>query len=211
MAHPLPSCINSLQSSIHLLNSSIDILGSSVNDYPRLRKVLQTTRHFHLLPTSVLQVAQSQLLSSIVPELDTLFNRIEAHLEKLARREKALQARSELLEGRLSAAKAQQEGSKARGYGYGHGRTGSYNTARLSQRTNDNACDEGERSEAQPEEIELEENEGDEVDEELERQRKELKKKQMRQKKERLSYAVERLTLQAEQRERQLRQSVVRE
>jgi DASH complex subunit SPC19 len=35
-----------------------------------------------------------------------------------------------------------------------------------------------------------------------------LKMKQMRQKKERLSYAVERLTLQAQQRERQLRKSM---
>lgn len=43
---------------------------------------------------------------------------------------------------------------------------------------------------------------------ELERGREQLRLKQMRQKKERLSYAVERLTLQAAQRERQLRQSV---
>lgn len=36
----------------------------------------------------------------------------------------------------------------------------------------------------------------------------ELKRKQMRQKKERLSYAVERLTLQAQQKERELRKSM---
>ena len=36
----------------------------------------------------------------------------------------------------------------------------------------------------------------------------ELKMKQMRQKKERLSYAVERLTLQAQQKERELRKSM---
>ena len=43
---------------------------------------------------------------------------------------------------------------------------------------------------------------------ELEHGRQQLRLKQMRQKKDRLSYAVERLTLQAQQRERQLRISM---
>lgn len=42
----------------------------------------------------------------------------------------------------------------------------------------------------------------------VEQGREALRVKQMRRKKERLSYAVERLTLQAQQRERQLRMSV---
>ena len=42
----------------------------------------------------------------------------------------------------------------------------------------------------------------------LEHGRQQLRLKQMRQKKDRLSYAVERLTLQAQQRERQLRMSM---
>ena len=44
MANPLSGCVNSLQSSISLLGSSIAILDSGVNDFPRLSKVLQTTR-----------------------------------------------------------------------------------------------------------------------------------------------------------------------
>jgi len=42
----------------------------------------------------------------------------------------------------------------------------------------------------------------------VEQGREALRLKQMRQKKERLSYAVERLTLQAQQKERQLRMSM---
>ena len=42
----------------------------------------------------------------------------------------------------------------------------------------------------------------------MEQGREQLRLKQMRQKKERLRYAVERLTLQVQQRERQLRKSV---
>ena len=48
----------------------------------------------------------------------------------------------------------------------------------------------------------------EEKEEELEQGREQLRLKQMRQKKERLSYAVERLTLQAQQKERQLRMSM---
>jgi DASH complex subunit SPC19 len=44
MADSLASSVASLRSSIHLLDSSIDILDSGVNDFPRLTKVLQTTR-----------------------------------------------------------------------------------------------------------------------------------------------------------------------
>ena len=47
-----------------------------------------------------------------------------------------------------------------------------------------------------------------EEEDELEQGREQLRLKQMRTKKERLSYAVERLTLQAQQKERQLRMSM---
>ena len=44
MATPLASCVSSLRSTNALLSSSISILDSGVNDFPRLAKVLQTTR-----------------------------------------------------------------------------------------------------------------------------------------------------------------------
>lgn len=44
MASALSSCVSSLQSTNQLLSSSISILDSGVNDFPRLSKVLQTTR-----------------------------------------------------------------------------------------------------------------------------------------------------------------------
>lgn len=44
MANPLADCVSSLRSSNHLLSNSISILDSGVNDFPRLAKVLQTTK-----------------------------------------------------------------------------------------------------------------------------------------------------------------------
>ena len=44
MASALSSCVSSLRSTNQLLSSSISILDSGVNDFPRLSKVLQTTR-----------------------------------------------------------------------------------------------------------------------------------------------------------------------
>jgi DASH complex subunit SPC19 len=40
----LQGCVTSLRTSMQLLESSINTLDSGVHDYPRLTKVLQTTR-----------------------------------------------------------------------------------------------------------------------------------------------------------------------
>nr|POE89974.1 dash complex subunit spc19 [Quercus suber] len=50
-SNALQGCVSSLQSSMQLLESSISILDSGVHDYPRLAKVLQTTRvHLSVIP-----------------------------------------------------------------------------------------------------------------------------------------------------------------
>ncbi len=91
---------------------------------------------------------------------------MESHLDKLARREQALIARTELLEGRIG---EERRASGVRGSGAG-------------KRSSVGMSGEGSREA--------------------------LRLKQLRGKKERLSYAVERLVLQAQQKERQLRMSV---
>ncbi|KAI9656288.1 MAG: hypothetical protein M1821_004951 [Bathelium mastoideum] len=151
---------------MQLLDSSISILDSGVNDFPRLAKVLQTTRHFELVSESELQAAQASLLSEISPEVDSLLNRVSAYLDKLERREQNLIAKSELQRGRLS----QGEGSTWR--------------KRSASGTRSRATDAPDAS----------------LDD--------VKFMQLRQKKERLSYAVSRLELQAQQKERQLRKSM---
>ncbi|KAL8794751.1 MAG: hypothetical protein Q9195_002705 [Heterodermia aff. obscurata] len=167
MASALSSCVSSLRSTNQLLSSSISILDSGVNDFPRLAKVLQTTRHFELLPESSIQSAQRDLLASLTPEVNSLLARCELHLDRLERREQALIARCELLEGRLSS--SGEEARRASSLSGGKSR----------------ASESGESNE-----------------------REVLRLKQMRAKKERLQYAVERLELQAKQRQRQLRMSI---
>ncbi|SMR64651.1 unnamed protein product [Zymoseptoria tritici ST99CH_3D1] len=153
----LSGCVTSLQHSMSLLESSISILDSGVSDYPRLSRVLSTTRHFELVSEHDLTSAQSTLLSEIGPEVEVLLGRVEKYLDGLERREKGLIAKADLQEGRLgSGSKDAGRKSPVRGTGT------------------------------------LEE----------------MKGLQLRQKKERLSYAVERLELQASQRQRQLRKSM---
>ncbi|KAL8949344.1 MAG: hypothetical protein Q9222_004549 [Ikaeria aurantiellina] len=168
MANPLADCVSSLRSSNHLLSNSISILDSGVNDFPRLAQVLQTKKHFELLPSSALSAAQSRLLSSLTPEFNNLLARVETHLDRLERREQALVARCELLEGRLSTSGDDTEALRKSSRGIGR----------------KSFAGEGDGS------------------------REALKLKQMKAKKERLGYTVERLSLQAQQRERQLRKSV---
>ncbi|KAF2659278.1 hypothetical protein K491DRAFT_591375 [Lophiostoma macrostomum CBS 122681] len=101
MASSLEGCVSSLRSSMQLLDSSINILDSGVNDFPRLAKVLQTTRHFELISEPDLQAAQSSLLSEIRPEVENLLQRVSNYLDKLERREQSLIAKCDLNDGRL--------------------------------------------------------------------------------------------------------------
>ena len=143
-------------------------------------QLLTPIQHFELLPESTLQSAQSSLLASLTPEVTSLLSRVETHLDKLARREQALIAKCELQEGRLSSSRSSGGIAKA---------------GRTRGRGDSEADRQGSREESV-----------DRVG--LEQGREALRLKQMRQKKERLSYAVERLTVQAQQRERQLRMSM---
>ncbi|MCJ1367827.1 hypothetical protein MMC16_006962 [Acarospora aff. strigata] len=190
MASALPGCVASLQSSIQLLSSSISILDSGVNDFPRLAKVLHTTRHFELLPEPTLHSAQTSLLAEITPEVESLLARVETQLDKMERRERALVAKAELQQGRLGDLHQHQHQGRGRdsnGKGDSGARNGNGNGHGSWGGKEDTGAKEKGEAEAGMEALRV---------------------KYMRQKKERLSYAVERLTLQAQQRERQLRMSM---
>ncbi|CRG85689.1 DASH complex subunit SPC19 [Talaromyces islandicus] len=113
MADSLASSVTSLRSSLQLLDSSIDILDSGVNDFPRLTKVLQTTRHFELLPEPTLQEAQQALVDEISPSIAHLLSVASNHVERLARREDSLKAKCELQEGRMSDKQRSSAASRA--------------------------------------------------------------------------------------------------
>ena len=103
----LGPAVASLRSSHTLLESSNYILDEGVNDFPRLCKVLQTQKHFELLPEPDLREAQQSLVDEIAPAISQLLSTADNYVNQLARKEESLRARSELLEGRL------QYGSKS--------------------------------------------------------------------------------------------------
>lgn len=105
----LGPAVASLRSSLTLLESSISILDEGINDFPRLCKVLQTQKHFELLPEPDLREAQQSLVDEIAPAISQLLSTADSYVNQLARKEESLRARSELLEGRL------QYGSKLSG------------------------------------------------------------------------------------------------
>ncbi|KAF2724716.1 DASH complex, subunit Spc19 [Polychaeton citri CBS 116435] len=174
----LQGCVASLKSSMQLLDSSINILDSGVHDYPRLSKVLQTTRHFELVSEHDLTTAQSSLLAEIQPEVTSLLSRVETYLDKLERREQSLIAKADLQAGRLA--------QPTRG-GDGRFSGGSGAVQRKASSGGSGGRDAGSKG----------------LDE-LEK----MKMQQLKQKKDRLSFAVSRLELQAGQRQRQLRKSM---
>ncbi|EAW11555.1 DASH complex subunit SPC19 [Aspergillus clavatus NRRL 1] len=167
MAASLQASVDSLQSSLQILDSSIATLDSGVSDFPRLCKVLQTTRHFELLPEPTLREAQQSLLDEITPSIAHLLSLASNHVEKLSRREQALKAKCDLQEGRLQSSEGRQTSSRGLGAMRDRQRTDSASAAA-----------------------------------------KVLEYRRLVQKKERLKYTVERLELQSQQRERQLRKSM---
>ena len=58
----LQGCVSSLRTSMQLLESSINILDAGVNDYPRLTKVLQTTRVRPINPSRTKHISRDQLV-----------------------------------------------------------------------------------------------------------------------------------------------------
>ncbi|KAE8373541.1 DASH complex subunit Spc19 [Aspergillus bertholletiae] len=113
MAASLNASVISLQSSLQLLDSSISTLESGVSDFPRLCKVLQSTRHFELLPEPTLREAQQSLLDEITPSIAHLLSLASNHVEKLSRREQALRAKAELQEGRMYSGESRQSSSRS--------------------------------------------------------------------------------------------------
>ncbi|PLB45745.1 putative mitotic spindle biogenesis protein Spc19 [Aspergillus steynii IBT 23096] len=112
MAASLAASVDSLQSSLNILDSSIDTLDAGISDFPRLSKVLQTTRHFELLPEPTLREAQQSLLDEITPSIAHLLSLASNHVEKLSRREQGLRAKCELQEGRLYSGESRQPPSR---------------------------------------------------------------------------------------------------
>ncbi|KAL2868597.1 DASH complex subunit SPC19 [Aspergillus lucknowensis] len=113
MAASLASSVASLQSSLQLIDSSISILDSGVSDFPRMSKVLQTTRHFELLPEPTLREAQKALLDEITPSIAHLLSLASNHVERLSRREQGLRAKCELQEGRLNSTQGRQTATRS--------------------------------------------------------------------------------------------------
>ncbi|KAL2852269.1 putative mitotic spindle biogenesis protein Spc19 [Aspergillus pseudodeflectus] len=134
MAASLQASVASLQSSLQLIDSSISILDSSVSDFPRMSKVLQTRRHFELLPEPTLREAQQSLLDEITPSIAHLLSLASNHVEKLSRREQGLRAKCELQEGRLNSSEARQNsGSRAQRRGPASGGGGATSAAKAAE------------------------------------------------------------------------------
>ncbi|KAM3068350.1 DASH complex subunit spc19 [Clarireedia jacksonii] len=178
----LSSSVASLRSSLTTLDNSISILDAGISDFPRLKTVLSSTRHFELTPQSHLLAAQKSLSDELSPAIATLLSRTEAHISRLQRCEEQLIARGDLLEGRLGG-----NNGKGKSAGMG-GREGKGNFVGGG---GNKGLGGGKATGAR---------EGQEE--------KAMRLKVLRQKKERLGYAVERLGLQSQQRQRQLRKSI---
>lgn len=178
----LNNSVLTLRQSVSTMSSSLSILSTGIADFPRMKTVLSSMRHYELIPSSTLKVAHESLHGELGPAIEELLRRVEAEVGvggRLERREEGLKARYGLLEGRMG---DERRGRRDDGY-----------------------------DEAGTEEVEQEE-----VFSKTASRRKSLiggddmetKLRMLQQKKERLAYAVERLTLQSQQKQRQLRMSV---
>ncbi|KAK2055975.1 hypothetical protein LY76DRAFT_519277 [Colletotrichum caudatum] len=118
-------CVASLRSSLNFLESSVATLDAGVSDLPRLSSVLRPTRHFELIPQPTLAAAEASLRDEIGPQIALLLDRAEAQIARRERRIETLQARCELLQGRLAQPEGGDGGAgrkgKSKGLGKGAG------------------------------------------------------------------------------------------
>ncbi|KAK6223472.1 hypothetical protein QIS74_03416 [Colletotrichum tabaci] len=102
-------CVASLRSSLDFLSSSVAALDAGVSDLPRLASVLRPTRHFELIPQPTLAAAEASLRDEIGPQIALLLDRADAQIARRERRIETLQARCELLQGRLARPEADDD------------------------------------------------------------------------------------------------------
>lgn len=83
-----------------------------MHDLPRTSQVIHCTRHYELISEPTLFTAQRALADEIGPEVDHLLRRVEQHLAKLERREKALISKAGLQEQRIEQSRPRVEAAK---------------------------------------------------------------------------------------------------
>ncbi|CAK7272829.1 DASH complex subunit spc19 [Sporothrix epigloea] len=132
-------CVASLRDSLARLESAVTTLSAppcpgqgppatcgAVADMPRFSRVVQTVRHYELVPQPTLAAAEASLQNEIGPAVASLLERAEHQLARQARRIDTLQARAALQAGRLEdpststaavAAAARRELGRANGQG----------------------------------------------------------------------------------------------
>jgi DASH complex subunit SPC19 len=209
----LQGCVTSLRTSMQLLESSINTLDTGVHDYPRLTKVLQTTRVSKSKKKTLLPIQTKYIIAATPPsnprrttqhfELvsepslqhaqQTLLSSLEPELNALLARVETHLDKMSRREQSLIAKADLQEGrlSNPTAQLQQHaGGSSSRSRSRQSSTAGRQSVAGGVPSSGGLSNLEA------------------LKMSQLRQKKERLSYAVSRLELQAGQRERQLRKSM---
>ncbi|CAK7245576.1 MAG: DASH complex subunit spc19 [Sporothrix thermara] len=118
-------CVASLRSSLACLESAVATLAApprssssdndsdpshttspplapgAVADLPRFARVVQSVRHYELVPQPTLAAAEASLQNEIGPAVAALLDRAAHQLARQARRIDTLQARAALLAGRL--------------------------------------------------------------------------------------------------------------
>ncbi|KAM7219504.1 hypothetical protein V8F06_005059 [Rhypophila decipiens] len=176
MSSSYSDCVASLRTSLSFLESSVNTLGNGVEDFPRLSSVLKTVRHYELIPQPTLAAAEASLRDEIGPFVAQLLDRADKQLERHARRVETLKARAELNAGRLSHIPRDRDGNyEDSGKS---SRWGNKNAAAASRATSSNRPLQGEAA---------------------------LRAKVVHQRKEALKYSIERLELEVQQKERELR------
>lgn len=101
----LADSVLALRQSVSTLSSSLSILSTGISDFPRMKTVLSSTRHYELIPSTTLKAAHESLHGELGPAIEELLRRVEAEVGvggRLERREEGLRARYGLLEGRMS-------------------------------------------------------------------------------------------------------------
>lgn len=89
----ITECIANLEDSCEEVNAAQEMIRQSTEDFPRIQRVLSSTRVFHLIDEATVKRYKKDVADELEPALNELLERAERSLSDLLRSASGLQAK----------------------------------------------------------------------------------------------------------------------
>ncbi|CAH6718195.1 DASH complex subunit Spc19p [[Candida] jaroonii] len=97
----LSNCVKNLKTSVELIDNSLKLLQESTRTVPKLKRILETRKHFDLVPEVDYENAKEAVTNELQPQIDMLKLQFNNELKKLEKRKSILYQRVQIKRDKL--------------------------------------------------------------------------------------------------------------